>query len=114
MFTDLEQEYRFSTKDLTESYLLRKLNMWLAAPVKGDKLVKEIAFASFKYPGLFRNLMLANQGLLADINLGSVTVITRCYFNNVGACCCTLWQVDVFVHVPIADGGQVSKNGLSN
>jgi hypothetical protein len=67
-FSELEQEYRFSTKELTESYLLRKLNTWLGDPAKGSQLVKEIAFASFKYPDLFRNLMRANQDLLTEIN----------------------------------------------
>jgi hypothetical protein len=72
-FADLIQEYHFSTKDLTESYLLRKLNTWLAEPVKGDKLVKEILFASQKYPDMFRELMLNDQELLNDINaIGSI------------------------------------------
>jgi hypothetical protein len=71
--TGLEQEYRFQTKDLTESYLLRKLNTWLTEPVKGDKLVKEILFISKKDPDLFRDLMLADQVLLGRINdIGAV------------------------------------------
>jgi hypothetical protein len=66
-FSDLEKEYVFTTKALTESYLLRKLLSWLGPPEKGPQLVKEIAFAIFKYPDLFRDV-LHNPGLLGRIN----------------------------------------------
>jgi hypothetical protein len=68
-FNELENEYDFSSKALTESYLERKLLAWLGPPIKGAQLVKEIAFAIFKYPDLFRDLMVNNQNdLLNRIN----------------------------------------------
>jgi hypothetical protein len=68
-FQDLEKEYVFSSKALTESYIERKLVQWLSDPAKGHQLEKEIVFASFKYPDLFRNLMLNNNDLLSQITL---------------------------------------------
>jgi hypothetical protein len=67
-FPELDKEYTFSSKDLARSYLERKLLTWLGPPEKGPQLVKEIAFARFKYESLFRDLMLGNQDLLARIN----------------------------------------------
>jgi hypothetical protein len=66
-FQDLDKEYSFSSKVLTQSYLERKLLSWLGPPLKGSQLVKEIAFAMFKYEDLFRDLMLNNQELLVRI-----------------------------------------------
>jgi YVTN family beta-propeller protein len=64
-----DKEYLpFKTEALTMSYLERKLETWLGPPVKGDNLVKEIKFAMFKYPDLFKDLMLANPQLYIDIN----------------------------------------------
>jgi hypothetical protein len=40
--TSNKSEYGFETKELTASYLKRKLNFWMDAnPVKGDQLVKK-------------------------------------------------------------------------
>jgi hypothetical protein len=52
-FSDLEKEYKaFSTKALTESYILRKLNKWLGiapdGPADGKNLLKELIFAQNK------------------------------------------------------------------
>jgi hypothetical protein len=52
-FKDLDQEYSFKTQALTKPYLKRKLIKWLTEPVDGPKLVKEIAYAKNKNPGLF-------------------------------------------------------------
>jgi hypothetical protein len=65
-FSDLEKEYSFSSKALTVSYIERKLLSWLGPPLKGAQLVKEIVFASFKYPDLFRELMFNNQNDLLN------------------------------------------------
>jgi hypothetical protein len=68
-FSNLDREYVFSTKELTRSYLERKLLTWLGPPLKGPQLVKEIAFAMFKYAALFRDLMQNNNNdLLNRIN----------------------------------------------
>jgi hypothetical protein len=67
-FADLDKEYSFQTQALTESYLRKKLNKWLTVPVQGDKLVKEIAYARYKYPLLFCSLMLEDNDLFTVIN----------------------------------------------
>jgi hypothetical protein len=68
-FTDLDKEYRFSTKELTQSYLKRKLERWLTPPVDGPKLLKELIYAKFKHPDLYCVIILEDNGLLADIEI---------------------------------------------
>jgi hypothetical protein len=70
-FQDLDKEYTFNTKELTESYLKRKLENWLTTPVKGDLLLKEIVYARVKHPDLYCDLMAENTQMLADINIVS-------------------------------------------
>jgi hypothetical protein len=87
-FQDLDQEYQFTTKELTQSYLKRKLEKWLGLPcdalaesvgvravsncgnVNGTKLVKEIAYAKYKHPTTFCAVINEDPGqnLLNDIN----------------------------------------------
>jgi hypothetical protein len=69
-FQDLDREYVFSTKELTQSYLNRKIRNWYDTG-NGTKLVKEIAYARYKHPLLFCAVMEDedNQGLLENIKL---------------------------------------------
>jgi Tol biopolymer transport system component len=56
-FSGLEKEYLpYSGKALTESYLLRKIEKWLADK-NGPNLLKELLFAQFKYQPLLRDIM---------------------------------------------------------
>jgi sugar lactone lactonase YvrE len=67
-FSQLQKEYLpFKTKELTESYLKRKLETWLGPPANGDKLVKELRFAMEKYPALLKELLSGDTGLYAQI-----------------------------------------------
>jgi hypothetical protein len=73
-FQDLDNEYSFTTKELTESYIKRKLDKWLDTANEGSnpdgpKLVKEIAYAKYKYPELFCQIMENDEtGMLSAIN----------------------------------------------
>jgi hypothetical protein len=72
-FQDLNKEYTFKTKELTQSYLKRKLNKWLdvsGTPPSpdGPKLVKEIAYAGHKYRDLFCAIVAEDNSILDDIN----------------------------------------------
>jgi hypothetical protein len=67
IFNYTDKEFTFSTKDLTPAYVARKLSMWLYEKPDGAKLVKEITFAIFKYPDLFRSVMLENRQMFEDI-----------------------------------------------
>jgi hypothetical protein len=72
-FRDLDREYVFSTKELTESYLKRKIEKWLdtaneGANPNGPKLVKEIAYASFKYRNTFCTIIQDDPPLIGLIN----------------------------------------------
>jgi sugar lactone lactonase YvrE len=68
---EYDKEYSsFSTKALTLSYLLRKLQTLLQLP-QGNALVKELKYGQFKYPELLSQLFRDNpdnQGLLTLIN----------------------------------------------
>jgi hypothetical protein len=71
--SDFDKEYTFSTKELTKSYLKRKLDKWLDSgsetPVpRGHLLVKEAAYARYKHPVLFCTVMSENEGMLDFIN----------------------------------------------
>jgi hypothetical protein len=71
-FQDLDKEYRFSTKELTQSYLKRKLDKWLdtvneGTSVNGPKLIKEIFYAKYKHPGLFCTIIQEDPPLLEVI-----------------------------------------------
>jgi hypothetical protein len=69
-----ESRFRFSTKELTQSYLKRKLLDFLNTPGKEADLVKEIAFEKSKNPTLFQAIMADDQVLLAAIDsVGQVT-----------------------------------------
>jgi hypothetical protein len=46
----------FTTKDLSESYIARKINQWISAG-KGDQLLKELLYAQYKYPDSVRNIV---------------------------------------------------------
>jgi hypothetical protein len=65
-FQDLDKEYHFTSKALTESYLRRKLNFWLASPEKGNQLVKEIAYGMFKNSETLCDVISADNNLLLD------------------------------------------------
>jgi hypothetical protein len=72
-FQDLDREYKFATKELTQSYLKRKIEKWLdtanaGANPDGPKLLKEIAYAKNKFGQLFCSLMEENTGMLAALN----------------------------------------------
>jgi hypothetical protein len=61
-FSDLDKEYTFTTKELTQAYLQRKLDKWLDTGnpnpvVKGHLLVKEIAYARYKHAPLFCSIV---------------------------------------------------------
>jgi hypothetical protein len=85
--SDLDKEYAFSTKDLTESYLMRKLDKWLGLPcdvsedncnnINGPKLVKEIDYAMYKHPELFCSIMKKNTSMYNTINEDIPEVISR-------------------------------------
>jgi hypothetical protein len=68
-FQDLDREYAFNTKELTQSYLKRKLEKWLDSGSEspnpdGLKLVKEIAYARYKHPQQFCEVITENPGIL--------------------------------------------------
>jgi hypothetical protein len=63
-FTTLDREYlQFKTKSLTDSYIERKMRVFLTEPVRAVNVVKEIAYARVKHPVEFRNMVLAHQEL---------------------------------------------------
>jgi hypothetical protein len=82
-FSELEHEYfslqnrvavpedknYFSLKAITLSYLERKIISWLTPTVKGPQLVKELAFAMFKYPELLEQYLINNPDIFNQINL---------------------------------------------
>jgi hypothetical protein len=90
-FQDLDREYVFNTKELTQSYLQRKLEKWLCMtdnvnnppsrlrtlavalePVctgDGYRLVKEILYAMYKHPDTFRAIVAERPDILVAINL---------------------------------------------
>jgi hypothetical protein len=74
-FSDLENEYTFNTKELTESYLKRKLEYW-TNPVNGSKLVKEVAYAGYKYQDLFCELMIKDSDLYMAVNDDNIPEIS--------------------------------------
>jgi hypothetical protein len=72
---DFNQEYTFSTKELTGSYLKRKIEKWLdtannPSVPDGPKLLKEIAYARYKYSDLFCGIINdpENVGMMDLIN----------------------------------------------
>jgi hypothetical protein len=72
-FQDLDNEYTFSTKELTQSYLRRKLNKWLDTGSdfpnpNGPKLVKEISYARLKYGNMFCALLQENENMAGILN----------------------------------------------
>jgi hypothetical protein len=76
-FEDLDREYRFATKELTQSYLKRKLDKWLCKNDQvggrsigcpyGPQLVKEINYARYKHPQLFCAIVNEDHQMLLDI-----------------------------------------------
>jgi hypothetical protein len=75
-FQDLDKEYTFTTKDLTGSYLLRKLEKWMdtgnqPSNPNGPKLLKEVLYARYKYSGLFCSVMEENRALWENIKVVS-------------------------------------------
>jgi hypothetical protein len=68
-FQNPDKDYAFNTKELSDSYIIRKFQTWLnATPVNGAAIVKEIAYARTKYPAQFIRIMTANTELLGNIN----------------------------------------------
>jgi sugar lactone lactonase YvrE len=67
-FQDLDKEYVFASKALTQEYLKRKLEQWIGPPPNGPNLVKEINYAIFKYPDLFKDTIMATPALFTSIN----------------------------------------------
>jgi hypothetical protein len=77
-FQDLDREYTFKTKELTRSYLKRKIEKWLCRNDQvgqssiscpyDEKLVKEIAYASHKHRELFCAIVTEDNSILDDIN----------------------------------------------
>jgi hypothetical protein len=70
-FQDLDKEYSFSSKLLTQSYLKRKIEFWLEpGNANGSKLVKEIAYARYKHSDLFCDIINdpENDGMIDLIN----------------------------------------------
>jgi predicted outer membrane repeat protein len=77
-FQELDKEYNnlqsngsgnsFSIKEITQSYLQRKLRNWLDIH-NGPMLIKEILYAKTKYPDLFKMLMADEPNLLEEIFL---------------------------------------------
>jgi hypothetical protein len=65
---ELEQEYSaFSTKALTEAYLIKKIFKWKDAN-NGLKMAKEIDFARQRHPELLETIMLADHNLFIFVN----------------------------------------------
>jgi hypothetical protein len=64
---DLDKEYPFSSKELTYSYLKRKIDSWLTDPVNGPGLVKEIAYARLKHPELFCSILMEDNHNRLDL-----------------------------------------------
>jgi hypothetical protein len=67
-FQDLEKEYTFSSKILTQSYLKRKIDKWLTEPINGHALVKELAYAKSKQSQLFCEIIKEDPLILENIN----------------------------------------------
>jgi Tol biopolymer transport system component len=67
-FKELENEYSaFSTKALSEAYLLKKILKWKDLP-NGLKMVKEIDYARQRHPDLLKAIMLADHNLFLAVN----------------------------------------------
>jgi hypothetical protein len=65
---ELENEYSaFTTKALTEAYLLKKIMKWLNEQ-NGLKMAKEIDFARQRHPELLLNIMTADHSLYLAAN----------------------------------------------
>jgi hypothetical protein len=72
-FQELDKEYLFSSKALTQSYLKRKLEYWLdtesASPIPNEpKLLKELIYARYKHADTFCAIVSGDPGLLDSIN----------------------------------------------
>jgi hypothetical protein len=72
-FQDLDQEYTFSTKDLTAAYLKRKLDKWLDTAhdglnADGIRLVRELAYIKYKDPTMYCSLVARDSTLAGRIN----------------------------------------------
>jgi hypothetical protein len=72
-FSDLNKEYVFTSKSLSQSYLKRKIEKWLDTASEspspdGPKLVKELSYARYKYSDLFCDIVTEDPGIVDDIN----------------------------------------------
>jgi sugar lactone lactonase YvrE len=65
--TGSANEKEFKTQALTFSYILRKLNRFIADD-NGNAMVKELLFGQFKYETLLREIISENPDLLIGIN----------------------------------------------
>jgi formylglycine-generating enzyme required for sulfatase activity len=62
-FPDLEAEYAsFSTQALTFNYITRKVHHWIRSN-NGEGMRREIAFARFKHPQLFKNAIKTSESI---------------------------------------------------
>jgi formylglycine-generating enzyme required for sulfatase activity len=76
-WADLEREYAgFQTLALTQRYLQRKVNIW-ATLNRDEAMRREIEFARIKHPTLLKDIMQANQDLLAIVKLMPAVVAFR-------------------------------------
>jgi hypothetical protein len=72
-FVELDKEYIFTSKTLTQSYLKRKLEKWLDSGnmtpnPDGDKLLKELIYARYKHTDTFCAIVSEDPGILSSIN----------------------------------------------
>jgi hypothetical protein len=65
-FNEPNNDLSFSTKELSESYIRRKIIFWLESPVKGHQLVKEISYGIYKYRETLCDVITADNNLLLD------------------------------------------------
>jgi hypothetical protein len=66
-FSDLDKEYVFSSKALTLSYFKRKIRKWLDED-KAPNLVRELAYALYKHPDLYCDMVNAEQTIKGEID----------------------------------------------
>jgi hypothetical protein len=67
-FQDLDKEYSFITKQLTSTYLRKKLDKWITEP-NGANLVKEIAYGRYKYHDPLCTILTDDTELHAAIDI---------------------------------------------
>jgi hypothetical protein len=67
MPSEPDNAYIFSTEELNDGYIIKKLNAWLTEPVNGQRLLKELAYGKYKYRQQLCSLLSGDADLRSRI-----------------------------------------------